>query len=393
VREVKNRGKGKDSGQNKSNILTGGIGILGLVLLTGVAFWGPKLVFAVQDDIRCGVLVSMSPEEMDIASVNTRYETDLYSRLSAFSRGLAEGKRYYVATQEREVTPELTEWLGLDSEMGFEQNKGFQMLTSMMLLPDEIVDYNIMSWKQCVVYGEDFREGVNFILWYIELGNYGEPVVRLLMDGETGELYGVRTDFSSYFSEYYVTPYPYYGIKKGSKYSYAATFADRAYSLGEFFFDFPEEEQWQFCSLFGEVFGGLQTLYEELFAEMSRMSQMAPMSQVGDREYSYETVTEYEQNESGETVEIHRMIMYDLTNTDDTKTNSIFDEFLKGFYWQTSNNKNCMDFHFPYGGNGLTLRVKLDGEIRISYRLNSSLTDMTFGFPEIYELVPDFTAD
>lgn len=370
--------------KNKSKILMCGIGISGIVLLTGVAFWGPKLVFAVQDDIRCGVVVSMSQEEMDIASFNTGYETDLYSRLSVFSQGLAEGKRYYVATQDREITPEFAEWL--DSEKGFEQSS-FQLLTSLGLLPDEIFDYNVISWKQCVVYGEDFREGVNFILWYIELGNYGEPVVRLLMDGETGELYGVRTDFSSYFSEDDALPYPYYGIKKGSKYSYAETFADRAYSLGESFFDFPEEEQWMFCYMLGEEFGGLQTLYEELSADMSSMSQ------VGDSDYTYETVTEKEQNESGETVEVHRMIVYDRTNTDSTETNIMLDEFLKGFYWQTSNNKNCLDFYFPYGENELALRVRLDGEIRVSYRLNSILTDMTFGFPEIYELVPDFTAD
>lgn len=379
--EMKNRGKGKDSGKNKRKILICGIGIAGFLLLTGLAFWGPMLVFAVQDDIRCNVVVSMSPEEMDIASFNTGYETDLYSRLSVFSQGLAEGKRYYMAAQDREITPELTEFL--DSEKGFEQS-GFQLLTSLGLLPDEIFDYNIMSWKQCVVYGEDLSEGVNFILWYIELGNYGEPVVRLLVDGETGELYGVRTDFSSYFSEYYVLPYPYYGIKKGSKYSYAETFADRAYVLGECFFDYPEQEMWMIYTDFGEIFGGLQTLYEELAADLSQMS---------DGDYAYEIVTRNEQNESGETAEVHRMIVHDLTNTDYTETNAALEEFQKGFYWQTSDSKNCLDFHFPYGGNGLALRVKLDGEIRVSYNLNSCLTDMTFGFPEIYELVPDFTAD
>ncbi len=379
--EMKNRGKGKASGKNKRKILICGIGISGILLLTGLAFWGPMLVFAVQDDIRCGVVVSMSPEEMDIASFNTGYETDLYSRLSVFSRGLAEEKRYYMAAQDREITPELTDFL--DSEKGLWQN-GFRMLMSLGLLPDEISDYNVMSWKQCVVYGEDLSEGVNFILWYIELGNYGEPVVRLLVDGETGELYGVRTDFSSYFSEYYVLPYPYYGIKKGSKYSYAETFADRAYVLGECFFDYPEQEMWMICSDFGEEFGGLQTLYEELAADLSQMS---------DGDYAYEIVTRNEQNESGETAEVHRMIVHDLTNTDDTETNAALEEFQKGFYWQSSDNNNCLDFHFPYGGNGLALRVKLDGEIRVSYNLNSCLTDMTFGFPEIYELVPDFTAD
>ena len=62
----------------------------------------------------------------------------------------------------------------------------------------EVQTYEILDAKQYVIYGENFAEGVNFIAWYIELGmgqiDGEKPVVKMLVDAKTGEIYATAAD-------------------------------------------------------------------------------------------------------------------------------------------------------------------------------------------------------
>ena len=79
-------------------------GMLGLTVLIAAAFFAPKIVFAVQDDMKCREVVQGQRESMDIAAFNSNYETNLYKRLLRFAEGIGEGKQYYVTVQDMEPT-------------------------------------------------------------------------------------------------------------------------------------------------------------------------------------------------------------------------------------------------------------------------------------------------
>lgn len=357
--------KRKEYSSRKSIMLVYGLGALGLVLLITAAFLGPKMVFAIQDDIRCRAMVAMSPEEVDITSFNTGYETDLYRRLNRFATGLAEEEKYYVTVQDMELTSEVADMLA--SENGFSNQDWEILVWSLGLLPYEVFDYNLVSWKRCVIYGDDFAGGVNFILWYIELGNNEKTAVRLLLDGETGEIYGVRTNFDAYFEGHYEGE-----IQNTLVYSYP---------------DY-EDTMWDFCIILGDTYGALDIsdrlrwLYSMGF-EITTADDTMHMKVPDD----YEVLLKEREQRA---IEVGKQIDYDWVNKYSIED---IQDFMQRLQWRVSEDGNCLDFYFPYDRSSLNFRIQLDGKIRWQKNWDSRYMDITFGFPEIYERITAFMAD
>lgn len=359
IRESK---KKNEYDHRKRSILAYGLGTLGIVLLITAAFFGPMIVFAMQDDIRCGAVVSMSPENVDITSFNTGYETDLYKRLERFAKGLAEGRQYYVTVQDMELTTDIADWMA--SEQGYYQ-EGFQVLRwNLRLIPDEVFDFNLISWKRCVIYGDDFAGGVNFILWYIELGNSDKPAARLLVDGETGEIYGIRTNFDAYFE--------------------AGAIPDNIQATMVDSYNIYDDDMWDLSIMLGNIYGGLET------ADMLNW-----LASIGIDYYPVDGITyiavstEYEDYEAD-------LREKEIMNAADWLNRYSVDEiqdFLQRLQWRVSEDGNCLDFDFPYEDSSLDFRIQLDGKIRRLKKWDNGYIDMIFGFPEIYEKIPAFMED
>lgn len=360
-------------GRRRHRILVYSLGTLGLVLLITAAFFGPQIVFAMQDDIRCSAVVSMSPEAVDITSFNTGYETDLYKRLERFAKGLAEGREYYVTVQDMELTTEIADWMV--SEQGFYQ-EGFQVLCwNLRLIPDEVFGYNLISWKRCVIYGDDFAGGVNFILWYIELGNNDEPAVRLLVDGETGEIYGIRTNFDAYFNAYFPD--------EGGVAQAWDTLAD--------FYDIYiyNEEVWELNVMLGDVYGGLETV-DMLNWLVSMGCDFYPVDD-GTVYVEIPADSEILRQERGYMeVNAGKQPDYDWMNRYSVEE---IQNFMQKLQWRVSEDGKCLDFNFPYNEGSLDFCIRLDGKIRGSKKWEKRFLDMTCGFPEIYERIPVFMDD
>lgn len=357
-RKIKKNGQAKKAQRNVRPIFFMG-GALGVILLVAAAFFGPEIVFAMQDDIRCGDVVAVNPEELDITSFNTGYETDLYKRLTRFAEGLAAGDQYYVTVQDMEVTPELTEWM---NEKKYEED--MQNLTwSLGVLPEEQMDdYQVLRWQRCVIYGDDFAGGVNFILWYLELGIDDEPMVRLLTDGETGAIYGVRTNFESVASVQLQISERLY-LEFSGQYS---------------------ESMWELCFSLAETFGGIEL--GELWKWMSDVD-----------------VSEYIKTEESSEVDIGYWDWEQARDgypegrvwADEIYGREELQRLLQGLSWQASTFESDGEIHweffFPYGESRLAFRMYSGGAVWSSPKLRGSwFSNMTVGFPEIYERIPAF---
>lgn len=316
-----------------------------------------------QDDIRCSAVVSMSPEAVDITSFNTDYETDLYKRLERFAKGLAEGREYYVTVQDMELTTEITDWFA--SEQGYYQDGVQVLLWNLRLIPDDVFYCDLISWKRCVIYGDDFAGGVNFILWYIELGNNDKPAARLLVDGETGEIYGIRTNFDAYFE--------------------AGAIPDNIQATIMDSYNIYEDDMWDLSIMLSIVYGGLET------ADMLNW-----LASIGIDYYPVDGITYIAVSTDYAAYLREKEIMEvnagKLPDTDWLNRYSVDEirDFLQRLQWQVSEDGNCLDFDFPYEDSRLDFRIQLDGKIRWFKKWDSSYTDIIFGFPEIYERIPAF---
>lgn len=363
----KSRTKSEQS-RNRRGVLLCGLGALGLVMLVTAAFFGPQIVFAMQDDIRCGRIVSLSPLEVDITSFNTNYELDLYKRLERFAQGLADSRQYYVTVQDMEPTADIADWMA--SEQGFFHDRFQALVWNLGLIPEELFGYSLIGWKRCVIYGDDFAGGVNFILWYIELGNNGETVARLLVDGETGELYGIRTNFDPYFPDGE-------GESQGTLTEfYSADEGDIVLS--------------ELCLMLGDIYGGLKLL--EMRSWLSSMgieygiaegSFYSNISAEYNLEY-WQLIREDAEIRAGKEPDYEWVNKYSAEEIQNC---------LERLQWGVSEEGNCLKFSFPYGDDSLSIQIRLDGKNRWLKKWKNRFMDITFGFPEIYERIPAFMAD
>lgn len=359
--------RGRKKREYKKNIALGySLGVLGLLLLISTAFLGPGFVFDMQDKIRCREIVTKSPEEVDITSFNTGYETSMYKRMARFAEGLAGGEEYYVSVQNMEITTEIRDWLG----NYWYDSVGISMLIwSLGILPEEVLSYELIDWKRCVIYGDDFAGGVNFILWYMELGQEGKTVVKLLLDGETGDIYGVKTDFSSYSL-----------VEGSAKY----TRLSDAYGVNEA--GTEGGLMWEWCVLFSEYFGGITELdgilkyLGEMGYEFLFNNYYEDDVQINNRG-GVQIVEQWE-------AETEDVLLY-RTDTEEYDLDEM-KSMLQMLYWETDPEDGNMSFYFPYGENKMELCFRLNGKIRVFNKWGTRYMDVIFGFPEIYERVAAF---
>ncbi len=359
--------RGRKKREYKKNIALGySLGVLGLLLLISTAFLGPGFVFDMQDKIRCREIVTKSPEEVDITSFNTGYETSLYKRMARFAEGLAGGEEYYVSVQNMEITTEIRDWLG----NYWYDSVGFSMLIwSLEILPEEVFSYELIDWKRCVIYGDDFAGGVNFILWYMELGQEGKTVVKLLLDGETGDIYGVKTDFSRF------------SLGEGST---MYTRLSDAYGVNE-----ARTEgglMWEWCILFSEYFGGITEL-DGILKYLGEMGYESLFYNYYEDDIHINSGGEVQIVEQWE-AEAEEVLLY-RTDTMEYDLDAM-KSMLQMLHWEVDSEDGNMSFYFPYGENQIELCFRLNGKIRFPNKWGTRYMDVIFGFPEIYERVPEF---
>lgn len=343
------------------------LGAIGLIALINTAFLIPKLMFELQDNLRCGKIVLAEAEEMDITSFNTGYDKNLYQRLFRFAMKLKEGQQFYVASQEVEDTSEMEAFL--KSERGLYQET-FLVWVENGLIPDDVLLYPITKCKKYVIYGNDFSDGVNFILWYVELGNEGQTSLKLLIDAETEEFYGIcfKESEDSLIQQEYVDNTDDYSLKNhlsiGSEYDMLNIWFELA------------------C-----YYGGL---------EESEIFQIA-------EEYGYDIYwSGYEiYNMETYNIEAYPEMQYidkNIVAIDDEKIQKAL-EILK---WEESEDGNRLDFMFPYSRDGKTedrdiseLRFRVEAEWAEKLYKDKSVyfkaKKIVVGFPEIYKWIPEFS--
>lgn len=357
--------KKKKRAELQRRLLLYAAGAFAAVLLVVGAFLTPRIVFAVQDDLRCGKVELEELERMDITSFNTGYEQEVYQRLLRFAQGLAEGQQYYVAVKELEPTSEIMDYL--ISERGLYQ-EGIIFWLQQDHIPAEALDYNLIQWKQYVIYGDDFSEGVNFLLWYIELGNPGTPVLKLLMDAETGSVYAVSMERKDNLAKNET-------LLKELNDSWQDIFNAGSSDLGFYMWmnlsylysGWDQEDVWTIMDAYGVEYGNIWIKV-------------------------YETaLNQQEIREEADSYDANR----EVGGLDDR-----ISLVLKEAGWEFSEDGNRLDFFFPYFRDGMEsesydLRFRM--ELRDFVRLRSEWSGtficprkLIFGFPEIYERIPDF---
>lgn len=368
--------------EKRRNILTAyGTAVLALTLLIVAAFQGPEIAFAVQDGIRCSQVISASSEKLDIASFNTGYETDLYRRLTRFAEGLARGDQYYVTVQDMELTSSI---MVLGNFEKIAQSSGLEMLVHYLRMMGKNTAYDntqVTCWKQCVIYGDDFAGGVNFILWYLEL----DSGVKLLADGETGQIYGARVNFSTSSWE----------IEEGMPRDDEVAGVMKEAYLWMQRKVFTYSERWNTAAILGNEFGGLDITERLFWLEGNEYSieieeteaGMGAMRVITDRDpksnVSVWPDTAIE-TDAGQAVEEEAGLEeqgYQLAEMED---------FFARLRWREDEEDKCINFCYPFGKGELNLRFQLDSGLVSTDRDVTFYIDMIFGFPEIYELIPEF---
>lgn len=194
-------------------------GILGLAALVVCAFYLPSIVFDFQDRRLSQETMLERQETVDATMlVSSAYEFSLYNRMTQFAEGLDNGNTYYVSELDLEVTEEKEEQLKSIVDDLIESE--FIMAMDQVGLITTVLyrDFVVAKWKQYVIYSDDYAQGVNFNIWYLELAdrdvyenvmaaeigidtssdadspdNPDNRRLAFLVDAETYTIYGVRT--------------------------------------------------------------------------------------------------------------------------------------------------------------------------------------------------------
>ena len=341
-------------------------GALGLIALISTAFLIPTRIFELQDNLRCGKIVLTEAEEMDITSFNTGYEKKLYQRLFRLAMKLKEGQQFYVASQEVEDTSEMEAFL--KSERGLYQET-FLAWVGNGLIPDDVLLYPLLQCKKYVIYGNDFSDGVNFILWYVELDNEGQTL-KLLIDAETEEVYGICFEESedSLIRQEYVDNTDDYTLKDylgiGSEYD----MLNMWFELACYYGGFEESEIFQIAEEYGY---DIYWLGYEIYNKETYNTETYPEMQYVDE---------------------------NIVAVDDEKVRNV----LENLKWEESEDGNRLDFLFPYSRDGKMenrdiseLRFRVEAEwvekLLKDKGVYFKAKNFIVGFPEIYEWIPEFS--
>lgn len=182
--------------------------ISGLLILIAAAFLVPQLIFAAQDSFRERNISLGKRENLDITKLNLTYEKSLSKRMTSFSQGIAQGKKYYVAATSYSVGDDYADNEELNN---IAQNMIYQNIIILLVnwgyAPEDILngwDYETItqSWKRYVIYDEDFQNGAALMAWYMDWQFAGGIRLRLLADTETGTIYFAKADYPEEMKNY-----------------------------------------------------------------------------------------------------------------------------------------------------------------------------------------------
>lgn len=196
-----NKRNGRAERGSRGVYIAAGMGVVALLLC---AFFLPQLLFQVRDSVLCSDTVLSERESVDVL-IGDSYEPSLYNRMYNFAEGLARGTSYYVSEQDMEVDEELYYRLnGLSLET-------VELLMDCRLITPSFVNYfMIQQRKQYVIYSDDYAQGVNFVIWYVELIGPSGAKLELLMDAETSVIYGIKAERNSAMTQDEIDSWQYY---------------------------------------------------------------------------------------------------------------------------------------------------------------------------------------
>lgn len=316
------------------------VGAVVLAALIFAAFFAPQLIFHIQDNLLCRENRFDIQEEQDITLLSTSYETSLYNRLLRFAEDEQTGAQMYVTARELTPNQELEEFL--HSDIGLQQDV-IWLLADSGMIPYELLEenqYRATEWKQYVIYSEDYNRGVNFIIWYVRLESTNGFVYRLLLDAQTGSVYGIQSDNSAWLAqqgnikvEEHITLSEFLGISIESETDGMDAWTSLAY-----------------------YFGGFQ-----------------------EKEYF---VTEMEERYENLAIDGYLKEPY-LDKTDILWSKEYVSK-------RVTDNEVWYSFTFPYGEYSLDFRIRQDSDVFFVEKYYNVVVDMTIGFPDIYELIPEF---
>lgn len=318
--------------------------VLGLLVIA--AFLMPQFIFRVQDDILCGDIKLSRRESMDVEAMRTDYEKVLSIRLKNFADGLTAGENFYVSSQELEINEEIQEYLYSDS--GLYQSL-IDNFTSIGLLDIWGRDYTVNQWKRYVIYSDNYAKGVNFILWYIELQD-AEEVMKLLVDGEDGTVYALKTEISLPEEEQVKVHYDYWDQMK----SYLGEYMYHV--LWGYFADYYD-------LMTDEVTEQYHTWLEAIERGMTKARLQTEIS-----------VIDAEALTDGEVIGV------EIEEAPETES-----EDWSAEAWYAMEGENRLILRMPCGESSLKVVVEIENP-----EYGFSLPYVTIGILDIYERIPEF---
>lgn len=336
------------SGEKKENrhinIRIYAVGAIALAALILTAFFAPSLVFGLQDKLRCQEEQFEIQETQDITLLSTSYEQSLYNRFLRFAEDKQSGAQMYVTARELTPNQELEDFL--QSEKGLWQ-EGILLLADIGVLPYELLEesqYHATDWKQYVIYNENYDRGVNFIIWYIQLETSSGFVYRMLLDAQTGSLYGIQYDNSVWLAKQEskkvidsVKLSEIMGISLDSELDRMDAWTGLAYYYG----GYHENDYFQ----------------KEIQKEMEEYYENMAVDGYIEEPYINKTVISWS------------------------------DEYVSK---RVTDDEIWYNFSFPYEEYKLDFRIRQDSDVFFVEKEYSAVVDMTMGFPDIYELIPEF---
>ena len=232
------------------------------------------------------------------------------------------------------MSDELTDFLY--SERGLYQ--GFIQEFFYYLAPFAVWEdyYSVVSWKQYVIYSDNFEEGVNFILWYIELQDNAGGIFKLLADAEDGTIYGLKTEDNSL---------------SGNDYNYKEFMEMLRYGEGTL-------EAWTCFALYYDAVS--DEMADDTILQAEKMGIDVSVTETDANSYDTE------------------ISVYD----EEKKKRQILDA---SSYQNETENRIC--FLIPYGDTELDAVVHVDEEEESRFYL---FPDVVVGIRQIYEMIPEF---
>lgn len=355
------RRQSKSNRRNKLIRLTYAASILVLTALIGGAFFGPGWVFGFQDGRQCSDTVLRERENADVAVLSTNYESSFYQRMVNYAESRLEGRNYYVASEELTDYSKLTEFLY--SEKGL-YSEYIWNLISIRLITQEIFQCQVSEWKQYVIYSDDYTQGVNFILWYIELEHLDEDIgtYRLLVEADTGELYGLKADTGGSYFE--------------GEISYDRNYIYYDYSLEDYLGFSTRENYHEAWRVLAYIYSGLTgSDFWELYELYIGAVEEVYGKKIADRDITNVAI-------NSEEVQEEIRLKMGITDEENQWLNFLttYPEIL------IRDGGNRLECNFPYGEGSLVFRLQMAESVPHPWILRN----ITIGFPAIYELIPGF---